>query len=257
MIAAKVQETNNYRMFELLEFNRDVTKVKLLTASMKKHGWINSKPMSVVANGNGKLKIRDGHHRFEIAQRLGLSVKFVIDKDNATVFELDASTNKWTMQDTLTSYARGQNIEYVKVMEYCRKTGIAINQAISMLSGNQAGTNNFRTAFREGKYTCKNTDNANIVADIVLFCKKHGIEWVHHALFVSALSRIAFIPDFSPARMKTKIKAFPYLIEKRPHLEGYMDMLESIYNYKSQDRVPLKFMADKVARERNIIFALK
>lgn len=249
----KILSSSNYKIFELLSFNRDVKKVAALTESMRKYGWINAYPMNVVQNGNGKLKIKDGHHRYEVATRLGIPVKYTVCSDKATIYELDRATNKWSVTDHLESYCRSGNIEYVKVKEYCRRTGIAPAIAMAMLAGQTAGTNNMQPAFKTGSYACKNTKNAEIVADIIIHCKRKGIEWVHNQKFVIALSKVSWVPEFSPARLKSKITAFPHMVQKKPHVEGYLDMIEEIYNYKSQEKCPLKFMASEAAKARNVI----
>ena len=250
--AARVWETNDYKKFHLLEFNRDVKKVAPLLASMAKHGWINSKPMSVV-EVNGKMKIKDGHHRFQIARQLGIPVKYVIDTDSATIYELDKSTNKWSMQDTLVSYVRAGNPDYIKIKEYCDITGINIEQAISMMIGHQASSGNAGVAFREGRYVSKDHAHAYRVGELVLCCKRYGVVWAHHSLLVTALSKISFVREFSHNRLKSKIKSYPYLITKQPHLDGYLEMIEHLYNFKSQDKIPLKFLAEEAAKKRNVI----
>ncbi len=248
---AKIWEEADRRLFELLEYNRDAKKIAFLMESMGKHGWLNAYPMYVIRNGNGKFKIKDGHHRFEVAQRLGLPFKFVIDEDKATIYELDRATNKWDMEDHLTSNYRAGNIEYAKVRKYRDETGIGINQAISMLVGHQAGSSNSNTIFKRGEFVCKNPKNAEFVRDIVLHMKKHGIGWAHHASLVKALSKISFIEDFSPSILKDKIKLYPFLVTKQANLEAYLELIEEIYNHKSRAKVPLKFLADEKARERN------
>lgn len=84
----KIFETSNTKLFELWGANRDVEKIKKLMESMKKHGWINSRPMSVVQGCNGKIIIKDGHHRFEAAQRLGIPFKYVFDTDRRCMSSL-------------------------------------------------------------------------------------------------------------------------------------------------------------------------
>lgn len=252
-MSLKITETSNYGLFELLQYNRDVKKIKGLTDSMSRYGWISAYPMNVHRNGNGKLTIKDGHHRFEVASRLGLPIKYIICDDNSSIYELDKATNKWTLGDYLESYCRGGKAEYVKAKEYCQRTGIAPIYAIAMLSGHTAGTQNYEESFKTGRFACKNTRNAEIVADIVLHCKKKGIDWADKGLLVVALSKVAWVRGFSISRLKSKITTFSYLVEKKPHVDGYLDMIESVYNYKAQDKVPLKFLANEAAKERNII----
>lgn len=251
MAGAKIQETRNDRLFEIMAFNRDVKTTVALEASMKKHGWIDAFPMLVRQNGNGKLLIMDGHHRFEVAQRLGIPFKYVICNVPITMQEINDAAIKWSLDDFLTSYVREGRLEYVKTKEYVRKTGISVLNAISMLYGQTAGSNNVRVTFKQGNFSCKNTRNAEIVGDIVTHCRKQGIAWATNSRLVAALSKVVWVPTFDALRLKNKIKTFPFLMKKEASVDGYVEMIESIYNYKSQDKTPLKFLADKAAKERN------
>ena len=255
MRAAQILESNNYRMFELLAFNRDVKKINSLMESMTEHGWINAYPMNVAINGNGKLKIKDGHHRFEVAQRLGIPLKYVVCKDDSTIYELDKATNKWSMSDCLTSYCRAGKIEYAKVKEYCDETGIGLSNATSMLAGNSAGTGNFYSGFREGTFKIKaNNPHAEIVKELVLCCKKYGVEFYNTNLLVHAFSKIAWVDKFNLNQMKSKIKSFAFVMEKKANLDQYLNMIEEIYNRQSRSKIPLKYMAEEAAKKRNITF---
>jgi hypothetical protein len=249
----KVMETNNYRLFELLPLNRDVVKTKVLMESMRKYGWINSKPVSVIQNGNGKLKIKDGHHRFEVAQRLGIPIKYVIDKDDSTIYELDSSTNKWSMLDCLTSYCRAGKIEYLKVKAYCDETQISLGNAVTMLGGQTAGTGNFYSGFREGRFKVReNCNHASVVKDLVLCCKNNGVKFYNHNLLTQAFSKIAWADQFDLSHMKSKIKNFTFLFQKKANLDQYLTMLEEIYNWKSRSTIPLKYFAIEKAKERSV-----
>jgi hypothetical protein len=254
MMAAKVESTNNFRMFELLDTNRDAIKIKALMESMKKHGWIDSKPMSVFRNGSNKLKIRDGHHRFEVAQRLGIAVKYVVDSDEATIYELDKTTNKWTLTDCITSFCRSGKIEYLKVKQYCDDTGISLSLAASMLMGQCAGSGNYHAAFRIGSYKVNhNSQHANIVKELVLCCKRAGVTFYNTNLLVMAFSKIAFVDQFDLDHMKSKIRLFPTLFEKKANLDQYLMLVEDIYNRQSRKKIPLKYLSIEKSREREQI----
>lgn len=254
MIAGKIQEEKESRLFELLAFNRDVKKIKALEDSMKKYGWISAYPMNVMANGCGKLKIKDGHHRFEVAQRLGIPFKYVVCNDESTVRELDKATNKWTLSDCLTSYCREGKIEYLKVKKYCDETGINLSSAISILAGNSASSKgNWLTRFRDGSYSINTKSKyADILKDLVLCLKDNGIKFYNNAYLVQALSRISFVDQFSASRLKSKIKSFAPFIEKKANLDQYLTLLEDIYNRQSRDKIPLKFLSDEKAKERAV-----
>ena len=136
----KIYETTNYEKFELLSFNRDVNKTKFLEASMKKHGWIDAYPMHVMRGQNGNLRIKAGHHRFEVAQQLSIPVKYVVSDDNSTIYELEQATNNWNLNDYLVSFVRSGHPAYDKVKRYRERTGISLIACISMLGGQSAGS---------------------------------------------------------------------------------------------------------------------
>jgi hypothetical protein len=249
---AKIHETMDYEKFELLPVNRNVEKTRALEESMKKHGWISAYPMHVVSNGNGKLKIKAGHHRFYVARELGLAVKYVECNDSISIYELEKATNKWIMADYLASYVRAAKPAYTEVKRFCETTGIGISTAISMLGGHTAGTKNFNIKFKNGDFRLASRGHAYTVGDIVLHCKKHGIKWAHDYRFVEALSRIVQIKEIDVKVLKHKIRTFPFLLTKQPTLAAYQQMLEDIYNRQSRVPVPLSFLADQAARERNV-----
>ena len=249
----QILETNNYGKFEMTDFNRDVKTTKLLELSMKRHGWIDACPLHVLRDGNGKLKIKQGHHRFLAAQRIGIPVKYVECNDDATIYELEQPTRRWTMEDYLTSHCRVGLPEYLKVREYCEESGISLHHAISMLGGEAAGSGNFQEVFKEGKYKIrKESIHALLVKDIVLLLKKQSVKFYNTSLLVQAISKILWIKDFNLSRMKSKIKTFSGQLEKKANLDQYLDMLETLYNRQSQAKVPLKFLAYEEAKKRRL-----
>ena len=99
-----ISKTKNYDRFDLHEINRPVKNTKKLELSMIEHGFIDAHPLHVITNGNGKLKIKDGHHRFMVARKLGIPVKYVVCDDAAGIHQLVETTNKWSLRDYLSSY---------------------------------------------------------------------------------------------------------------------------------------------------------
>ncbi len=247
----KIQETSDYSMFQLLPFNRNVERTKDLEASMKEHGWISAYPMHVVKNGVGKLRIKAGHNRFEVAQKLHIPVKYVVCDDDASIYQLEKATTKWSLKDYLTSHVRCGLHPYIVLKKYHERTGIPLLQCISMLSGQSAGSHNKIEVFKTGLYQIGDVDHAETIADIVSACMNAGIKWVTNSLFINAISRIYWADGFMPNHLKNKIRKFPYLMQKQPSLQGYIEMLEAVYNRQSQDKIPLAFLSDQAAKERS------
>ena len=249
----KVMQSKDYGMFRVSEFQRDIRKTKALEDSMRKHGWIDSKPMDVMRNGGRQFIIRDGHHRFEVARRLGIPVKFVVDDSKITMAEIEETTESWKLVDFMTHNVRKGKEEYIKVKRYQAETGIPLTNVISMLGGHAASSGNMSKVFKDGDFVVKGTRHAETVKDIVLCLKKNGISFASTELFVRAISKAVFVPKFDPEHLKQKIKLFHSFIEKQATVDQYLDMIEDIYNRQSRVKIPLKFMANEEAKRRNAV----
>lgn len=249
-MSAKLTATKQYSRFDLLLFNRDIRKIERLKKSMTKHGYIPAYPIHMQRNGEGKLSIKAGHHRFVAAKELNLPVYYVICDDAASVHELENATNKWEMRDYLASYCRLGKPEYIRVKDYIDQTGIAITTAMTLLGGQTAGSDNFREAFKSGTYKLGDPRHAAQVADIVLYCKDCGIGIASRSLLVEALSRVCRVDGFDVEQFKRRVAINAAMVQRQPHLIGYLEMIDEIYNRGSHKKVPLVFLAKEAVKAR-------
>lgn len=249
-----LRATKDYGVFELHEFNRDVEQITRLEESMKLYGWIDAYPMYVVRNGDKKLKVKDGHHRLEVAKKLGIPAKFVVCQDSISIHELQKTTRPWSPSDYLTSYVRYGLPEYIAVKEYVDETGIPLGLAISLLAGESAGSANRMLSFKDGKYKLGNQLHADQVKAIVLHMKKCGIDFSTNSFFIQALSKALWVEGFSVSRFKDKISAHSAYFERQPNVQAYLDAIEAIYNRQSKDRMPVAFLAVEKSKERKTTF---
>lgn len=252
-MSTKILETNNYGRFELTPINRQVKKIKNLENSMKKHGWLAAYPAHVVRNGNGKLQIKAGHHRFEVAKKLGIPVKYVESQDDASIHELEAASRKWTAEDYLDSFVRAGKSAYITLREYWERTGIGLRCCIALLADHSAGSGgDLSEKFAKGTYRLGNMSHARIVESIVAQARVSGFPYWKNAGFVNAVSKISFAEGFASEVMKEKIKTFAHFMKKQAGTQEYLEMLDSIYNRQSHIKIPLAFLAEEAARRRNI-----
>jgi len=250
----KLQTSTDYSQFEMLDFNRDVDKIKKLEKLMKREGWIPAYPCHVIKE-KGKLKIKAGHHRFTVAVKLGLPIVYVVCEDNASVHELEEATNRWSVQDYLTSFTRLGDSDYDAVREYRARTGISLSACISMLAGECAGSSNQLNKFKHGEYVVKESKNAEIVADLVSIMKSHGAKWGAETPVVQSLSRLVTAGHADISRFKRKLAAHSVMLKKQRTIQDYCDMFEEIYNRGVKgDRVPLVFLTNETLRTRQSNF---
>lgn len=251
----KIYSTKKYERFVLHNLNRKVDrekpKFKKLIKSLAVHGWKDPYPMYVVWNGDGRLRIKDGHHRFEAARLLEIPVKYVIDDDDLSMFEITDSIRPWDMRDFLQSYAQLGKSDYLKVKEYHDRTGIGIMNCIAILGGQTAGSNGKCEAFKQGRFTLGNMSNANAIAEIVSCLKDNGIDFATNSNFVKAISMVVWVKEFKVSEMKKKISVNRALIIRQPTKDAYLDMLQDIYNrQRRREKIPLAFMAKEAAKSR-------
>jgi len=243
----------DYDRFELTKFNRDIENFHFLEKSMQSHGWIDAYPMHVIRNGNTKLKIKAGHHRFETAKKLGIPVKYVICDDDATIYELEKATRTWNLKDYLKSFVRAGNKEYEEVYIYYKTTGINLKCCISMLGGESARSGNQSELFKTGAFRVGDRQHSIVVADLVKHCEKNGISFSKQGNFVSALSKIVWVDELDVRLLKHKIKQYSYQLEKQTSIKDYIGSIALIYNLRNKERIPLEFLADEKAKERSPI----
>lgn len=246
----KLQATKNYGLFELSPFNRDAEKIKRLIQQMKTHGFIPAYPLHVRRAENGKLRIVAGHHRFKAAMELQLAVYYVICNDTASVYELEWSTNHWNLNDFVDGYSRQGNEAHKVVADYAARTGIGLSQAGSMLSGQTASSGHSNKKLKEGTYTLADPTHAETVGRIVEHCKKMGIDFATHSLFVSAISMVVFLSEFDADTFIHRLAINLGMAKRQPTRDSYLDMIDAIYNRQAKSKIALSFLAKEAARQR-------
>ena len=251
-MSSKLTTTKNYALFELLPFNRDVRRLKPLESSMKKHGFIPAYPLHCVKNGNGKLRIKAGHHRFEVAKKLGLPVSYVVCSDDATVHELEHGTTPWALKDFLSSYCRIGSEPHKIIQCYVDTTGMSIGQVSSMLGGECASSNNLVGKVKSDTFQIKSTEHIDAVAHVVLGLKKMGVQFATSRNLVSALSLLVFLPEFDAEIFLHRVAVNTGMMMRQAKVVDYLAMIETIYNRQAKNKVALAFLAKEAARQRAV-----
>lgn len=261
----KIHETSNYELFDLYEINRMVRygsrRYKNLVTSMLKHGFIVAYPLHCIKDTNGKLKIKAGHHRFAAAQSLNIPVKYVIGEDSARVDELEgAGPGTWNASDYLYSYCKKGVWSYLHVKDYIDRTGIGVQDAVSMHYGESAGSGNWNNEkWKMGEFRIREYALPNNMAVIVSQMKSVGCTWSANTRFINAMSKALFLENFDIERFLNKIKTFPELLQKQRDVDGYLKLIEEVYNYKAPaaTKENIAFLAREASDLRNKSFGSK
>ena len=250
----KIQETNNYSKFLINDFNRDVVNTKVLETSMEKYGWIDAYPMHVVEEC-GNYVIKAGHHRFEVAKKLGISVKYIVcENDFITITELEGSTTQWSLKDYMISYARMFISDYEHLKRYYEKTTFPLSVCISLCAGESARSGNYIDKFKNGTYKLGDQSHADQLWDIARFLRGLGLKLSSNSQFIKAMSKCIRVESFDVDLFKKRSKTHLLTYENQPNIEKYIEMIEHIYNKGGRhNTIPLVYLANEEAKRRSCI----
>ncbi len=252
----KISESNNYKRFVVSPFNREIRKTNALEKSFLQYGWLSAYPLHVkrLPGPGGQLEIISGHHRFYVAQKLGIMVKYV--EDNTIISEqllhdIENATNPWTLKDWLISHVRRGDTEYATLYDYHKRTGIGIGNCIALLSAMEGG-GKINTKFKEGKLQiAADRTVAEIVGKVVMLCKSLGIPFSKDKLFVGAVAKVSMADGFDLEIMLSKITTHHAIMQKKATQKEYIQLLDAVFSRQSHVKIPLAFNTEEAMRKRD------
>lgn len=257
-----VYTTSDYGMFENVPGNRCVSLVgdirKSQMKSLMNNGWFNHEPAKCVLH-NGKMYIIDGQHRIEMAKRLKIDVCFIVldttyEKALELMVELQ-SGKSWSIIDYCNKYGI-DNDNYKYAISFAQKNGISINQSLALNAGELAATGNIADKIKSGRYVTNNKEYANKVIDIRNAFS--GIKKISNTTaLLKACAKLAHVKEFSLDQLKNKLNTFSYLIENQGSVDGFIQMIELIYNYHNNMKIPLFFIVKETMARRSVAQPLK
>lgn len=251
----KINQTKDYASLHFVAENRPLntshSKFRALLASMKKHGFLQSFPLTVVLK-NGRTEVVDGQNRLTAAKMLGLPVAYVIveAKGQIDIPELNGTQRPWALTDYAASHQQQGNQHYHYLIEFAKRNKVSIAVGAALLSGNVAHGRNEMDVVKEGRFTVRNVEIAERIIAIANAFGKH-VPWSRHKLLLAAISRACLVPQFKDAEFIKKLDANVSMLRTRATLADFSDMLEEIYNSRSRAPIPLRFLCEKAARDRN------
>ena len=245
-------KTTNYNLFTYSPINRPLSDTRKLTATMKIEGFQPAHPIQVESHG-GALVIIDGQHRFEVAKSLGLPVYYVIcEPMKISISDLNRAQRCWTLTDHVSSYATQGNPHYIFLLDFAKRSGIAIRAAASMMNGEMSNSNNVCAKIATGYFKVKTKEMAELIALIASETGKH-VTWSRHQGYLGALCRCLLVPAFNAGDYVTRINRHPELLDFKHCKSDFLQMIEEIVNYRTSKKIPLAFLATQAASKRSAI----
>lgn len=246
----KIQKTTDYDIFISNSFQRQFRPkgVKDIMESMKKHGFIPSKAISVHKKGN-KLVINTGHHRHAAAKALGIPVYYVIEHE-WTLEEMvgeGVNVTQWSLSSAAQSYARVGNEDYQELLSYADK-GIPLNMAASMLVGEAAASGNVAENIKKGTFKIKTREM--IIEILTIIERFPSIDALKSRTFIGCYSKCLLTPEFDKKRFHDKLKYMGPSFEKHASNDVMLRQIEEVYNYRHVTKIPLAFLVNENSKSR-------
>lgn len=254
-----LQKTNDLSIFQMHDTNRLVSGAagflprKDLLASMKKHGFRSTQPISCKTLPNGKLEIFDGHNRFVTAKFLGLPVYFLAYPNDLGLSPVEFSKGQktWSFGDKAKAFAQ-ESPDFAEVVQFHEETGINLSSAFAMFNGEVASSSNMAKSINNGAFKIRDREAPMKVALIVKTLNEY-CDFSTNKNFVSAISKATFAHGFSVVHMVDRIKRNPELVKQQRSLDDYLAMLELIYNRNTKgERLYLCAEVDKAMKSRTV-----
>ncbi|MEY2500561.1 MAG: hypothetical protein QOI07_895 [Verrucomicrobiota bacterium] len=248
----KILSSNDYKKFKLMPGNRPVGKrVNRLIRAIKRKNFLAQFPIVCQKNGDGRLFIADGQHRFEAAKALKLPV-FYVETKNMTIADvsgLNSEQRAWNATDYMNSNIGQGKKDYIILKDFMETYTLPISAAIEILDGTRGG--NTMQRFREGRFVARNiTHGRKVGASIaqlrpfVPFCSERS--------FVNAVSKLVRLEAFDIERLTAKMEYQRTKMVKCVDADAYVELIEEIYNFKVRPRqlVPLALEVKRGAKQQ-------
>jgi hypothetical protein len=235
MVKNQVHTTTDYFLFKPVNGNRNKNMLHL--NRLKKS--ISDNYLFTVIIVNENYEIIDGQHRFEAIKELKLPLNYIIMKGYSLreVQILNANSKNWNAEDYLEGYCNLGYKDYMVYRNFKNKYNFGHNECMSLLSNSRDVKLNL---FYEGKFKVYNLFEAEKKADLILLtepyyknCRRRSYVYAMIALFNN--------PNFIFSDFLQKLKIQPTALQDCNNQTSYLSLIEEIYNYKSRNKVNLRY----------------
>lgn len=254
----ELKQTKDHGLFAHNEYQQPMSEahVASLIESMNKYGFLPSKPLTVVDEGQW-LRVIDGHHRLEAAKRGGFSVFYIVESKSkaSSIGDINRVVRKWSNLSFAKMYALKGSADYIELLQYVNR-GIALKQASSLLVGQAAHSGNVGESVQDGTFKIKTRRIIDSLLNVFDVCEESAPA-VKSRVFVEAFSTLYFVDQFDPSLLAKKILTNPRMMVKCATREQMIDVIDEIYNFRNHAKVPLKLLAQESAMIRQASFGKK
>lgn len=254
MSTRKINVTKDYSLFNRSPSNRplDLRKHTRLRKSMEKYGFIHAFPIVCIRDKNKRLIIKDGQHRFAIAETLGLPIYWVevLENEDFDIPEINNTARTWTIEDFAMNLAERGKESYQEAINFSVRHKISLSMSFALLAGT-TGWTNVNAAFFSGGFVVKDREWAETVATVYSVVVSIAPR-LKNQRFMEACMGVCRVPEFDTQRFIESADKYRENLHPYTTREAFLGMIETIYNHHrmNKSKLPLKFMATQAMQER-------
>jgi len=244
-----VYKTNNLSIFKMTAGNRipNPQHIKRLQSSIKQYGML-CNPILV----NEKMEIIDGQHRLLASKEVGSEIYFIILQGYSLneVHTLNLNQKNWTKHDFMDGYASMGVNSYIELKKFIEKNDDFLLTDCIALCSNITTSGNFtiskkilensKEVFEEGTWKVRDLKLAQDNADKIRIIKPY-YNGYNRSNFVGTILSLFQNPNFDFNEFMHKLRLQPTALVDCANREQYKTLIEDIYNYKSRNKVNLRY----------------
>lgn len=248
----KVYKTSNLSIFKEIDGNRvpNLQHVNRLATSIRVNGM---KCNPILVNEN--MQVIDGQHRLMAAKESESFVYYIIVKGYSLseVHTLNLNQKNWGKKDFMEGYANMGIESYIKLKEFILKNDdYLFNDCISFCSNISSHFSrgqlnklvnpelSIQEVFEEGTWRGKNFNLAQDLANKIRMIKPYYSGY-NRTGFVTTMIGLIQKETFDFNDFMHKIRLQPTAMVDCANREQYRTLIEDIYNYRSRNKINLRY----------------
>ena len=240
----KVYRTSDLTIFKQIDGNRvpNLQHVKRLADSIRVYG-MKCNPILV----NEQMEVIDGQHRLMAAKEAESFVYYIIVDGYSLneVHTLNLNQKNWTKKDFMEGYAKMGLESYVKLKTFILKNDdFSLATCIGFCSNTTDSSHNrlgkHTEAFEDGTWNGKNFELGQEWANKIRMIKPY-YNGYNGASFVGTMITLFRNDKFDFNEFMHKLRLQPTALVDCVNREQYKTLIEDIYNYRSRNKINLRY----------------
>lgn len=252
-IVNTVYKTYDLSIFKPITGNRvpNLQHIRRLVDSIKMRGM---KCNPILINEN--YEVIDGQHRLAAAKECKTFIYYIMIEgyNLSDVQTLNLNQKNWTRKDFMDGYASIGIESYIKLKWFSEKNDdYLLSDCIAFCSNITSGTTNtlsmkfdkkgfrnYKEIFEEGTWKGKDFELAQEWANKIRLIKPY-YEGYNRSKFVGTMISMFLNKNFDFSEFMHKLRLQPTALKECANREQWKTLIEDIYNYKSRNKINLRF----------------